>query len=357
MKQILSPFAKKNFRLKTHLVMSPMTRSRAVNNIPNDLMAEYYSQRTGAGLIITEGTAPSTDALGYPSIPGIFSTEQIEGWKKTTSAVHKDGTKIFLQLMHTGRIGHVDNLPDEATVLGASNIKAAGQIFTSTKGLQDHSEPVALTIEGIEEVIAEFATAATNAIAAGFDGVEIHGANGYIIEQFLNPNVNNRTDAYGGSVTNRSKFTIDVVQAVVNAIGKDKVGIRISPFSTIADMQLYNEDEVNETYIHLATALNKMDIAYLHVGANPNIPQKLFNAIRSSFSNTIILSNGLTPESGEQALHNGFADLVAFGRSFLANPDFDKRIENGAALNVIEPSTFYTPGAKGYTDYAFLHQH
>ncbi|MBC7866745.1 MAG: alkene reductase, partial [Gloeobacteraceae cyanobacterium ES-bin-316] len=244
MTTILAPFSKKNLQLKNHLVMSPMTRSRAVNNIPNNLMAEYYGQRTGAGLIITEGTAPSADALGYPSIPGIFSDDQIAGWKKTTSAVHKDRTKIFLQLMHTGRIGHVDNLPNGATVLGASDIKAAGQIFTSTKGLQNHSQPTALTIEGIKDMISEFETAATNAVAAGFDGIELHGASGYIIEQFLNPNVNNRTDSYGGSVTNRSKFTIEVLEAVVNAIGKDKVGIRISPFSTTADMQPYNEDEV-----------------------------------------------------------------------------------------------------------------
>ena len=168
MKKLLAPFSKKNLQVKNHLVMSPMTRSRAVNNIPNDLMAEYYGQRTGAGVIITEGTAPSPDALGYPSIPGVFSNEQIEGWKKTTSAVHKDGTKIFLQLMHTGRIGHVDNLPTGAKILGASDIKAAGQIFTSTKGLQNHSEPTALTIEGIQDVIAEFATAATNAISCWF---------------------------------------------------------------------------------------------------------------------------------------------------------------------------------------------
>ena len=336
--------------------MSPMTRSRAVNNIPNDLMAEYYGQRTGAGLIITEGTAPSPDALGYPSIPGIFSQEQIEGWKKTTSAVHKDGTKIFLQLMHTGRIGHVDNLPEGATILGASDIKAAGQIFTSLKGLQNHSEPTALTIDGIKDVIAVFASSAANAIAAGFDGVEIHGANGYIIEQFLNPNVNNRTDAYGGSVANRSKFTIEVLEAVVNAIGKDKVGIRISPFSTTADMQPYPADKVHETYIHLAKEINKMDIAYLHLGANPNISQKTFDALRSSFDSTIILSNGLTPETGEAALHKGFADLVGYGRSFLANPDFNKRLENGSLMNTIDPSTFYSPGAKGYTDYPFLEQ-
>jgi len=354
MNRILAAFSKKNFQLKNHLVMSPMTRSRAVNNIPNDLMAEYYGQRTGAGLIITEGTAPSADALGYPSIPGIFSEAQIEGWKKTTSTVHKEGTKIFLQMMHTGRIGHVDNLPDGATILGASDIKAAGQIFTITNGLQNHSDPVALTIEGIKDVVAEFATAAKNAVAAGFDGVEIHGANGYIVEQFLNPNVNNRIDEYGGSVLNRSKFTLEVLEAVVNAIGKDKVGIRISPFSTASDMQPYNEDEVNETYIHLATELNKMDIAYLHVGANPDIPQKTFDDLRMSFDNTIILSNGLTPESGEQALQKGFADLVGYGTLFLANPDFDKRLEKGSVFNVIDPSTFYSPGAKGYTDYPFL---
>lgn len=354
MNKLLTSFSKNGLQLKNHIVMAPMTRSRAIGNIPNDLMAQYYAQRSGAGLIITEGTAPAADALGYPRIPGIFSTEQVEGWKKTTSAVHYYGSKIFIQLMHTGRIGHADNLPEGAVIRGVSSIKAAGQIFTYTLGLQDHAEPTALTIKEIETVLDGFVTAAKNAIQADFDGIEIHAANGYLPEQFLNPNINNRADAYGGSIINRAKFTLQIAEKTVAAVGGAKVGIRISPFSTIADMQPYNETEVSETYAYLTAELNKMGIAYLHLGANPNIPQHTFDAIRSAFKGTIILSNGLTPETAEAALHNGFADLVAFGRSFLANPDFVTRIEQGAPLNQVDFTTLYSPGAKGYIDYPTL---
>jgi N-ethylmaleimide reductase len=354
MKKILTPYTKGNFSLKNHLVMAPMTRSRATGNLPNDLMAEYYGQRTGAGLIVTEGTAPAPEALGYPRIPGIFSKPQIEGWEKTTSAVHKNGTKIFIQLMHTGRIGHKDNLPDGVQLVGASTQKAAGQIFTDTLGMQDHSEPVALTAEGAQLVIEGFVTAAKNAIAAGFDGVELHAANGYIFEQFLNPNVNNRTDEYGGSIEKRAKLIVDVAQKTSTVIGKEKVGIRFSPFSTLGDLQAYNEEEVHETYAYLAKELDTVGIAYIHISSNPNIPQRTLEVIRANFNGTVILSNGLTPETAEQVLNNDVADLVAFGRSFLANPDFVNRIEKSASLNQVDFTTLYTPGAVGYTDYATL---
>ena len=354
MNKLLTSFSKNGLQLKNHIVMAPMTRSRAIDNIPNDLMAEYYAQRSGAGLIITEGTAPVADALGYPRIPGIFSIEQIQGWKKITSAVHYYGSKIFIQLMHTGRVAHTDNLPEGAVIRGASSIKAAGQIFTDTLGLQDHGQPTALTIKEIETIVDGFATAAKNAMLANFDGIEIHAANGYLPEQFLNPNINNREDAYGGNIINRAKFTLQIVEKTVAAIGSAKVGVRISPFSTTADMQPYDEAEVNETYAYLAGELNKMNIAYLHLGSNPNIPQHTFDAIRSAFKGTIILSNGLTPETAEAALHNGFADLVAFGRSFLANPDFVTRIEKGAPLNPVDFTTLYSPDAKGYVDYPTL---
>ena len=354
MKTILSPYSKGDFKLKNHLVMAPMTRSRAINNIPNDLMAEYYGQRTGAGLIITEGTAPAPEALGYPRIPGMFNQAQIEGWKKTTAAVHKAGSKIFLQLMHTGRIGHNENLPEGAFVVGASNIKAAGQIHTDTIGKQDHSEPVALATDGIKPVIEGFATAAKNAMKAGFDGVELHAANGYLLEQFLNPNVNNRTDEYGGSIENRARLILEVAEQTIAVIGKDKVGIRFSPFSNLGDLQAYDEKEVNETYVYLATALNKLGIVYIHISLNANTPQKTLDGIRSNFNGTFILSGGFTPESAEQALIKGTADLVAFGRSFLANPDFDKRIEKSMPLNPVDFTTLYSADAVGYTDYPTL---
>jgi len=334
--------------------MAPMTRSRAINNLPNELMADYYTQRSGAGLIITEGTAPSPNALGYSRIPGIFSAAQTNAWKGVTDAVHAQGSKIFVQLMHTGRIGHAANLPAGAQLVGPSTIKAAGDIWTDTLGKQDYPEPHALSNEEVEAVIAEHVTAAHNAIEAGFDGVELHGANGYLVEQFLNPHVNNRTDAWGGNVVNRTRFPIRIVQEVAAAIGADKIGVRFSPYSTLGDLPAYDEQEVNDTYALLAAELNKIDIAYLHIGVSAIIPQKTFDAIRKNFKSTIILCNGLTPETAATALHAGFADLVAFGRAFLANPDLDKRIAKGATLNQPDYNTLYTPGAVGYTDYPTL---
>lgn len=351
MKKLLTPFHKDRLSLKNHIVMAPMTRSRATDNLPNDLMAEYYGQRSGAGLIITEGTAPTPEALGYARIPGIFSEAQIKGWKKTTATVHKDGSKIFMQLMHTGRIGHKDNLPEGVALVGPSNKKAAGQIFTDTLGMQDHSEPEALTTEGVQLVIEGFLTAAKNAIAAGFDGIELHAANGYILEQFLNPNVNDRTDEYGGAIEKRAKLTLDIAEKTALLIGKEKVGIRFSPFSTLGDLKAYSEEEVHETYAYMAKELDAISIAYIHISSNPNIPQSTLNAIRANFKGTFILSNGHTPETAEKALNDGMADLVAFGRSFLANPDFVNRIEKSAPLNQVDFTTLYSPGAVGYTDY------
>lgn len=352
MNKILTPYAKGGLSLKNHLVMAPMTRSRAIGNIPNALMAEYYSQRNGAGLIITEGTAPLPEGLGYARIPGIFSQAQIEGWKQVTEAVHKNGTKIFLQLMHAGRIGHKDNLPDGVDLIGPSDIRADGQIFTDTLGMQDHSEPRALTTEEVKDLISGFIKAAQNAIEAGFDGVELHGANGYLIEQFLNPNVNTRTDEFGGSVKARAKLAIELAKNIAAAIGKERVGIRFSPYSTLGDLQPY--DEVQETYAYLAQELDKIGIAYIHIGLGAQTSQGTLDAIRTSFKGTIIQCNGLTPSTAEVALNNGFADIVAFGRSFLANPDLDKRIAVGADLNEPDYASLYTPDSKGYTDYPVL---
>lgn len=331
--------------------MAPMTRSRAIGNLPNDLMAEYYGQRSGAGLIITEGTSPSPEGLGYPNIPGIFSSEQVEGWKKVTGEVHKHNAKIFMQLMHTGRVAHQDNLPKGFKVVGPSNITAAGQIFTPT-GLQDHNPPAALTTEEVKAKVKDYVTAAKNAVEAGFDGIEIHGAHGYLAEQFLNPNVNTRTDEYGGSIENRARFILEIAKNSAEAIGSDKVGIRISPFSTFGDLASYAESEVLETYKYLTAELEKLNIAYIHLSANPEIPESLYQYIRQNFSNTIILCNGLNPETAEEALHAGFADLAAFGRSFISNPDLVQKIEKGLDVPAsTDYDTFYTPGAKGYTDY------
>ncbi len=354
MNHLLSQYIKGSLSLNNHLVMAPMTRSRAINNIPNALMAEYYAQRSGAGLIITEGTSPTKDGLGYCRIPGMYSQEQIDGWRLTTDAVHKKGGKIFLQLMHTGRISHIANMPEGAKVIGASNIKAAGQMYTDVIGMQEHSEPEALTSEGIQEAIDGYVLASENAIRAGFDGVELHGANGYLIEQFLNPNTNNRTDVFGGSIENRASFVLQIAEKMADAIGKEKIGAKFSPYSTFNDMQAYDKDEVHQTYAYLAEKLNDLDIAYIHLGLGPGVQQKTLNVIRTNFTGTLILNGGFTPESAEITLTNNAADLIAFGRSYLANPDYERRLGKDAPLNSADFNNFYTAGKEGYTDYPFL---
>jgi len=350
---LFTPYNKAALQLKNHVVMAPMTRSRAIGNVPNDLMATYYKQRSGAGLIITEGTSPSPEGLGYPRIPGIFTDAQVEGWKLVTNAVHEGGSKIFLQLMHTGRIAHSSNLPEGHHVVGLSAIKAAGEIYTDT-GMFEYSAPAALDEEGIARIVQDHVKAAENAIAAGFDGVELHGAHGYLLEQSLNPNVNNRTDNYGGSIGNRSRLTLEIVQKIAASIGADNVGLRISPFLTSNDMPVYEEADVHETYVHLAREVNQLGIAYLHISNNPGIPEKTHQNIREAFANTIIYCNGLTAETAEAKLQDRSADLVAFGRSFLANPDFIRRTEKNAPLNQPDYNTLYTPGVEGYTDYPVL---
>jgi N-ethylmaleimide reductase len=354
MNKLLMPYEKGALQLKNHLVMAPMTRSRAINNLPNSLMATYYAQRNGAGLIITEGTAPSPNALGYSRIPGIFSKEQTTAWKEITAAAHAGGSRIFLQLMHTGRIGHPANLPAGARLVGPSTIKAAGEIWTDSQGQQPYPTPEMLSGQEIPSLIAEFVNAARNAMEAGFDGVELHGANGYLVEQFLNPHVNNRTDEWGGSIENRTRLAIRIVKEMAAAIGAEKVGVRFSPFSTLGDLPAYDEQEVSATYALLAAELDKLNIAYIHFGISAIIPQQTLELIRNSFTGTIILCNGLTPATAEAALNEGFADLVAFGRAFLANPDLDRRIAENAELNQPDYNTLYTPGPEGYTDYASL---
>ncbi|MBC3791655.1 N-ethylmaleimide reductase [Spirosoma sp. LMG 31447] len=303
---------------------------------------------------MTEGTSPSPEGLGYPRIPGIFSEAQVEGWKAVTKGVHEGGSKIFVQLMHTGRIAHTANLPEGYQPVGLSGSKAAGEIFTDTAGMQEYSRPVALDAQGIATVVNYFVKAAQNAIRAGFDGVELHGANGYLLEQSLNPHVNTRTDNYGGSIQNRSRLILEIAEKIAGAIGPEKVGLRISPYATLSDMPPYDEAAVHQTYAYLSGELNRLGIGYIHVSDNPSIPQKTHQAIRSAFSNTLIYCNGLIAETAEAKLQDGSADLVAFGRSFLSNPDFMSRIEKDAPLNEVDYLTLYTPGTQGYTDYPVL---
>ena len=273
--------------------MAPMTRCRAIGNIPNELIAEYYKQRSGAGLIITEGTSPSPNGLGYARIPGIFSKQQLEGWKKTTSAVHKEGSKIFVQLMHTGRISHPLNMTEGSQIIAPSAVKAAGQMWTDSKQLQDFPIPKEMTAEDILNTKSEFIAASKNAIDAGFDGVELHSANGYLLEQFLSPISNIRNDNYGGSIENRCRFVLEVVEGVAAAIGKENTGIRVSPYGVASDMPHY--PEIEATYKYLTEHLNKIGITYIHIvdhsamGA-PIVPMEIKKLIRNSFKNTIILA-------------------------------------------------------------------
>ena len=355
--KLFAPVMLGDLELKNRIVMSPMTRSRAIGNVPNELMAKYYGQRSDAGLIITEGTSPSPNGLGYSRIPGCFSIEQVEGWLKVTKAVHKGGGKIFLQLMHTGRISHTLNIPEGAQIISPSAVKAKGQMWTDSKQMQDFPVPKPMDDDDLLLTLTEYAAAAKHAIDAGFDGVEIHGANGYLLEQFISPVSNIRTDKYGGSIENRCRFVLEVVAAVAETIGREKTGIRLSPYGVASDMPHY--PEIDETYTYLAEELNKLGIAYLHIvdhtsmGA-PKVPLEIKKIIRTRFKNMLILSGGYDLKRAEEDVESGFADLIAFGRPFINNPDLVVRFENGYPLSTeLKMDLFYTPGEKGYTDYPF----
>jgi N-ethylmaleimide reductase len=348
---LFSTYQLGNIHLQNRLVMSPMTRSRAIGNIPNALMAKYYAQRATAGLTITEGVAPSPNGLGYTNIPGLFNEEQVNGWQLVTRAVRKSGGRIFAQLMHTGRIGHISNLPVGGIVLAPSGVTAPGQIWTSS-GLQDHSKPRAMTMAEINNAQKEFVDAAKNAIGAGFDGVELHAANGYLLEQFLSPFSNLRTDDYGGSIEHRSRFVIETAVAVSAAIGAERVGIRLSPFSTYNDMPVY--DEIEATYLYLAQKLNETGMAYIHLLENGDkmIPHSLKKAIGKWFTQTIILAGNYDKERATEDIKSGLGNLIAFGRPFISNPDLVTRFRNNWGLaDNLDPSTFFNGDEKGYIDY------
>ena len=344
--------------LANRVVMSPMTRSRAVaNNTPNALMATYYAQRAGAGLIITEGTSPSPNGLGYPRIPGLFNADHVKGWKAVTEAVHAKGGKIVIQLMHCGRVVGAANLPAGGKAVGPMDQVLEGEMYTDTKGMQPHMQPHALSAEEIATTVAEYAQSARLAIEAGFDGVELHAANGYLIEQFLNANVNKRQDAYGGSAANRNRFALEVMRATVAAIGADRVGMRISPFGVFNGTGGY--EGVEAQYEGLVSEASSLGLMYVHLldhsamGA-PAVPAPLKAKLRSLFKGTFILAGGFTGETAEQALATGQADLIGFGRPFISNPDLVARLQKGAALTAPDMGTFYTPGEAGYTDYPAL---
>jgi N-ethylmaleimide reductase len=355
---LFDPVAVRSLQLRNRAVMAPMTRCRAAEaSLPNALMAAYYGQRASAGLIITEGTSPSPNGLGYAHIPGLFNEAQMRSWRPVTDAVHANGGKIVVQLMHTGRVAHVANLPAGAEVLGPGTDVCPGQMYTTSQGMQAHSAPRAMTERDIATAVAEYARAARLALDAGFDGVELHAANGYLIEQFLNANVNRRTDAYGAGAEGRNRFAIEVLRATANAIGGDRLGIRLSPHGVFNGTGAFVD--VDAQFLALTKELSALGLLYVHLldhsaMGTPPVPAELKARLRSAFDGPFMLAGGFDRASAEAALAEGRADLIAFGRPFLANPDLVERMRVDAPLNAPDMSTFYTPGAKGYTDYPTL---
>ncbi len=355
---LFDPIKIRSLSLANRTVMSPMTRSRAVEaNTPNALMAEYYGQRATAGLIVTEGTSPSPNGLGYARIPGLFNARHVAGWKLVTDAVHAKGGKIVVQLMHTGRVTHVLNLPAGAEVVAPTAAVCPGQMYTDSQGMQDYSVPRAMTEADIAHAVAEYARSAKLAIEAGFDGIELHAANGYLIEQFINGNVNTRTDGYGETPEGRNRFALEVARATTAAIGADKVGIRLSPYGVFNGTGSF--EGVDAQYKALVEGLSGLGLLYIHVldhsamGA-PAVPAEIKASLRKAFDGPFIAAGGFNHGSAEQVLADGQADLVAFGRPFLANPDLVARMKADAPMNALDMDSFYTPGAKGYTDYPSL---
>lgn len=350
--------------LTNRIVMPPMTRSRAgAGDVATDMMADYYAQRASAGLIISEGTQISQQGQGYAWTPGIYSDAQIAGWKKVTDAVHRAGGKIFAQLWHVGRVSHTVLQPGNAAPVSSSAIQAEGvKVFVDVEGrgpengvgdMVQHSMPRALTVEEIPAIVNDYAQAARNAMAAGFDGIELHGANGYLINQFIDSQSNLRDDEYGGSLQNRLRFMKEVVEAVSAAIGKERVGIRLAPLTTLMGSR---DDTPEATYLAAASVLNEIGIAYIHIAEAdwddaPVMPAAFKEALRIIFHGTLIYSGKYTPERAEEALAKGWADLIGFGRPFIANPDLPYRLQHNLPLNEPIREKFFGGGAEGYLDY------
>lgn len=355
MNDLLEPLALGKLDLPNRLVMAPMTRSRAFGGVVTELTAEYYAQRASAGLIITESTQPSVIGQGYIDTPGLHSQEQVQAWRRVTDTVHNQGSRIFVQLMHSGRIGHPSLYPDGALPLAPSAIPSGERLYTAG-GRLDHPTPRAMTLEDIIQTVEDFVSSARNAMEAGFDGVELHGASGYLIHQFLSDNTNVRTDAYGGSIENRIRFAVEVVQAVSDAIGPDRTGIRISP---AIDYNGMDESDSAELYSALVCSLAPYGLAYLHVAEAGR--RDLTRQIRAEWPGVLILNPHRTPEESPAnaetavaALREGLADAVSLGALWLANPDLLARIKAGGPYNEPNPATFYGGDHRGYTDYTTL---
>ncbi|WP_430036127.1 alkene reductase [Peribacillus simplex] len=340
-------------RLPHRLAMAPMTRSRAnEDGTPGELAALYYSQRASMGLIITEGTQPSDDGQGYLNSPGIYTQDHVKGWKEVTDAVNNEGGYIYIQLMHAGRMSHPDNTPHHRLGVAPSAIAPGVQMFTP-KGMQDAPVPRELSVEEIQTTVEDFRKAAAAAIEAGADGVEIHGANGYLVHQFMAENANNRTDEYGGSIENRARFAIEVAKAVAEEIGADKTGFRVSP-GDFAYIGIHEGETGPDLYRYLVPELAKLDLAYLHVMHTVN--EELLKDIRSSWPNALLVNRSGRPlEQIDVDIESGLADVAPVGAWSLANPDFVERLKTGAPLNEPDKTTFFGgKGSKGYTDYPTL---
>ncbi len=347
---LFEPYQLGPLQLRNRLVMAPMTRSRAVDgNVPNPLAETYYRQRAGAGLIVTEGSQVSPQGQGYVRTPGIHSSQQVAGWRKITDAVHREGGKIFLQLWHVGRISHPDLLGGELPV-APSAITPEGEVFTA-QGPKKMVTPRELTLAEIPGIAEQFRTGAQNAKAAGFDGVEIHGANGYLLDQFTRDGTNHRKDAYGGSLENRTRLPLEVTQAVIDVFGKDRVGYRISPNGAYNSM---SDSDPRATFSYLAQRLSDLGIVYLHSFDPPSGANFLSPQLRKQFKGTFIVNGGYDEASGNAAIASGEADLVAYGVPFLANPDLPDRFKAKAKLNAPDQATFYAGEDKGYVDYPTL---
>ncbi|MFA6210219.1 MAG: alkene reductase [Candidatus Obscuribacterales bacterium] len=355
--ELFSPVKLGSLELNNRIVMSPLTRIRADNNcVPTEMMVRYYSQRASAGLIITEGTHPSAMGRGYTYPPGLHTREQAAGWRKVTDAVHAVGGHIFVQLMHAGRVSHSTLLPNNALPVAPSAIAIKGEIH-SFSDKYEFEVPHALETEEVAAVVEEYRKAAELSIEAGFDGVELHAATGYLPNQFQVTGSNKRTDKYGGTLENRSRFTLELLEALCSVRGDNKVGIKIGPGFTVNDTF---DEKPEETYSYLADALNAFPLAYVHVGYDSGYSRgtaPTFNAvdlIRSHYKGTLLAVGGFTKESGEAAIVNGRADLIVYGRPFIANPDLVERFRVGAPLNTPDVKTFYGGSEHGYTDYPLL---
>lgn len=358
---IFTPFQLGCLTFENRIVMAPMTRCRAAGNLANPLMAEYYAQRAGAGLIVSEGTSPSANGLGYTRIPGLFSPEQGAGWRLVTDAVHAAGGRIFVQLMHCGRVGHPANLPAGAALLAPSAVPLSGTIWTDGSGHQPYGTPRAMTADEVHAALAEYVAAARLAVEAGFDGVELHAANGYLLNQFLDPGSNRRSDGYGGDSARRNRFPLEVAAAVAGAIGRERVGMRLSPGNNFNDMSDY--PELHAQYAALARGIGELELVYVHLvdhssmGAPqpaPTTVAAICREFRGAGGGAVILSGGYDRARADAAVRSGAADLVAFGRPFIANPDLVERLRRNAPLNDADQKTFYSAGAEGYVDYPSL---